>query len=76
MSATRPSLTPEQFAERCARVGPGPVSARGRYITDALRPDHINADPFCLRCGSSEGLEDLEHGEPGNVQYLCSACAA
>lgn len=76
VAATRPTLSPEEFAERCAQVGPGPLSARGRYVTDAHRPDHINADPFCLRCGSNVGLEDVEHGEHGNVQYLCSACAA
>jgi hypothetical protein len=76
VTSTRPRLSPEEFAARCAQVGPGPVSAHGRYVTDAIRPEHVNADPFCLRCGSTEGLEDVEHGEHGNVQYLCSHCAA
>lgn len=76
VASTRPSFTPAEFSALCEAVGPGPLSARGRYVVDAHRPDHINADPFCLRCGSNEGLEDVEHGEHGNVQYLCSACAA
>jgi hypothetical protein len=74
VTAVRPTLSPEDFAHRCAQVGPGPVSARHRYVTDAARPQRVNADPFCFRCGSSEGLEDVEPGEQGNVQYLCPTC--
>ena len=75
VTATRPTLSRSEFAELCAAVGPGPLSAQGRMVSDANRPSRVNADPFCLRCGSTVGLEDLTGGEHGNVQYLCSACA-
>lgn len=76
LTAVRPALSAEEFAVRCAEVGPGPVSARDRMVADANRPDQVNADPFCFRCGATDGLTDIERAEHGNVQYLCTRCRA
>jgi hypothetical protein len=70
----RPEVTPEDFERFCASVEGSAATAEGRTITDAARPAQVNADPFCFRCGRTDGLEGFEREEHGNVQYLCASC--
>jgi hypothetical protein len=76
LRAERPVVTLEQFDAWCSAVGPGPRSAMGRMVADAARPEQVNADPFCFRCGATDGLQGYDRGEHGNVQFLCPSCSA
>lgn len=69
---TRPVVTADVFHDWCTGVM---EPARRRWTDRILRRrSHVNADPFCFRCGSQEGLGDVMRVEHGNMQLLCSNC--
>jgi hypothetical protein len=69
----RPTVDADEFARMCASIGGTPR----RKWSDRWRrrPARVNADPFCFRCGTQEGLGDVVRVEHGNMQYLCDDCS-
>lgn len=71
----RPEVGAEAFDEMVAAVRPGPASAADRIVHDPQRGRRVNADPFCFRCGATEGVR-ADPDEHGNPQHLCGTCRA